>query len=238
MSIILTIAYRAAIAYVVLLVLSRIMGRKMISQMTLFDFVVGVMAGTVAGSASIVMEAPLLSSVTGLVTITVLTVLIGTLAIKSFAFRKFINSEPVILIENGKIVNKNMKKIRFSLDELMMHLREKDIFNVADVEFALLETDGKMSVLPKSQKKAVTPEDLNLHSKYKGLTKDLVLDGRIMDENLEDIKLNEKWLTEELRKNGVDKIQDVFYAGLDTLGTLYISKRSNDEEKQGQHGIE
>lgn len=238
MSIILIITFRSATAYIVLLVLSRIMGRKLISQMTFFDFVVGVMAGSLAGSASLMIETPLLSSVIGLTTITILTVIIAYLAIKSFAFRKFVNSEPVVLIENGKIINQNMKKVRFSLDELMMHLRHKNIFSVADVEFALLETDGKMSALPKSQKRPVTPEDLKLQTKYKGLTKDLIMDGRIISENLNDIKLDEDWLIGELGKTGIDKAQDVFYAGLDTSGTLYVSKRNHNKEKQGQHGIE
>lgn len=104
--------------------------------------------------------------------ITISTLLTGYLEIKSQWFRKLVDSEPVTMIQNGEIINENMKKTRFAIDDLMMKLREKNIFNIADVEFALLEHDGKLSVQPKSQNQPLTPSDMNLPSNYKGLTTD------------------------------------------------------------------
>lgn len=120
----------------------------------------------------------------------------------------------------------------------MMLLREKDVFNVADVEFAVFETNGKLSVLKKSQKMPVTPSDLNIPTPYIGLTKDIIINGKILEENLQDTHLDKKWLTNELEKQNFYKIEDVFYAGLDTLGNLYVSERNKSQEKHGQHGIE
>jgi uncharacterized membrane protein YcaP (DUF421 family) len=101
-----------------------------------------------------------------------------------------------------------------------------------------LETDGNLSVLPKSQKIPLTPSDLHISTKYYGLTKDLVLDGSIMSENLKDINLDEQWLQDQLKDHGIANIKEVFYAGLDSSGSLFVSKRRKTREKHGQHSIE
>jgi len=142
------------------------------------------------------------------------------------------------MIANGKIMEKNMKKIRLSINDLMMLLREKNIFNISDVEFALMETDGKLSVLPKSQKQPITPADLKLPTTYKGLMKDIIIDGQVMYENLQDANLNEQWLYNELLTKGIKQPQEVFYAGLDTAGNLYVSIQKDEREKQGKYGLE
>jgi len=113
------------------------------------------------------------------------------------------------------------------------------VFNISDVEFAIMENNGKLSVLKKSQKQTVTPSDLNLPTAYIGLNKDLVIDGEIMKENLQDIHLDEGWLHSKIKSQGIEDIRDVFYAGLDTSGNLYISiKNQKNVEKHGQYGIE
>ena len=229
---------RIFIAYFLLLTLTRIMGRKMISQITFFDFVVGVIVGSVAANLSVSSTNPIVSGITVLIVLTLITVTIDFSNIKNILSRKLTNSEPVAVVENGKIIVKNLEKTRLPLDNLMMLLREKNTFNIADVEFAIFETDGKLSVLKKSQKQPVTPSDLNIPTAYAGLTKDIIIDGEIMDENLEDAKLDKVWLMAKLKDNNFNRIEEVFYAGLDTLGNLYISTRNRNHEKEGQHGIE
>ena len=229
---------RIFIAYFLLLTLTRIMGRKMISQITFFDFVVGVIVGSVAANLSVSSTNPIVSGITVLIVLTLITVTIDFSNIKNILSRKLTNSEPVAVVENGKIIVENLEKTRLPLDNLMMLLREKNTFNIADVEFAIFETDGKLSVLKKSQKQPVTPSDLNIPTAYAGLTKDIIIDGEIMDENLEDAKLDKVWLMAKLKDNNFNRIEEVFYAGLDTLGNLYISTRNRNHEKEGQHGIE
>jgi len=231
--------FRAAVLYLVLLILARIMGRKMISQMTFFDFVVGITIGSVAANSALgPYNHSLPAGITVLVVMTGLVMLIGYLHIKSFKFRKMVDSEPVVMIEQGQIVDENLKRERFTLKELTALLREKNIFNIADVEFAILEHDGKLSVLPKSEKQPIKPSDLQIATPYQGLTKDIILDGIIMKENLQDAKLTEEWLLGQLKMYGVENVKDVFYAGVDSSNNLYVSKRNVKEETDGKYGIE
>jgi uncharacterized membrane protein YcaP (DUF421 family) len=236
--IILDSIFHTAIGYFIALIITRIVGRKMLSQMTFFDFVIGVTIGSVTANLAMVSQIKDSSAITVLVTLAVLTLILDYGHIKSLFIRKLVNSEPTVVIENGSIVNQNMKRTRFTINELMMQLREKSVFNIADVEFAILETDGSLSVLPKSQKMPLTPSDLNISTKYNGLTKDLVIDGNIMFENLKDINLDEHWLSIQLKDHGITNTREVFYAGLDSSGNLFVSKRQKNPEKHGKYGIE
>jgi len=211
----------------------------MISQMTFFDFTVGIMIGSAAGTAALgPYTASLASGAAVLVTVSGLVILIGYLHIKSFRFRKLVDSEPVVAIERGQIVDKNLAKERFTLDELTALLREKNIFKLADVEFAVLEHDGKLSVLPKSAKQPVKPADMNLSPPYQGLGKDIVIDGVVMQENLQDANLDREWLLNQLQTYGIDKVEEVFYAGVDDANRLYVSRRNAKTETHGKYGIE
>lgn len=238
MEMILTTAVKTLAAYLLLLLTTRFMGRKIISQMTFFDFAVGVTVGSVTANLALGSQPNSLIAATVLITLGILTIITGFAHIKSNWIRKTLNSEPVVMVQNGKIVEGNLDTTRLTLNELMMKLREKNVFNMNDVEFAILETDGKLSVLPKSQKQPLTPGDMGISTSYKGLTKDLIIDGNIMYENLADIKLDEEWLKGQLEKKDIKNVDEVFYAGLDTLGNLYVSTRSDEGEKHGEYGIE
>ncbi len=232
------ISGRAILAYILLLILSLVLGRKALSQMTFFDFIVGITIGTITASIALGTKYTPLGAAVALIIFGLATYIIDIIHIKSFKMRKLVNSEPIVLIKNGKIIEDNLKRVLFSLENLQMQLRKKNIFNIADVEFAVAETDGKLSVLKKSQKQPLTPSDLNLATDYKGLTIDVILDGEIMEENLKAKNLDEDWVTCELNKRGIKDIDDVFYAGLDTAGNLYVSLRNKKEEEEGEYGLE
>src|SRR5690554_5022433 len=156
--------------YLTALVLTRLAGRKLVSQMTFFDFVVGVIMGSAAVNAAVQQQNTSLSGFVILTVIFLLTMIVDFVHLKSIRIRKTIASEPVAVVENGRIADKNMRKIRLSIEELMMKLREKNVFNVADVEFAIMEVDGKLSVQKKSQKQPMTPSDIGISTPYRGLT--------------------------------------------------------------------
>lgn len=237
-TIVLRSVMQITVTYVFLLYLTRLMGRKLISQMTFFDFVVGVIVGSVAANMSVSRQSPFISGLSVLFTLTSIVILIEFLNLKSFFLLKTTDSEPLVIIENGKLIIENMKKERLALPDLMMLLREKNTFNIADVEYAIFETDGKLSVLLKSQKRPVTPEDMGLPTKYIGLTRDIVMDGRVMTENLRAINLSEEWLINEIKNRGIADPKRIFYAGLDTQGNLYLSLKEQRNEKNGEHGLE
>ncbi|MGE7766873.1 YetF domain-containing protein [Peribacillus sp. NPDC096540] len=221
--------------YVLALFLTRKIGTKLISQMNFFDFIMGVSIGSLVANAIIDKQFATLSATTALILFTILTVFTGYLSLKNFTLRKLINSEPVTLVENGIIVDENMKKMKLTINELKMKLREKDAFNLADVEFALMETDGNLSVLPKSDKKPLTPYHMNIQTTSSGLEKDIIIDGTIMEENLKSAGLDKEWLTSELNKQNIKDCSEVFYAGLDNTKKLYISKiNSTNKETQGK----
>lgn len=194
--------------------------------------------GSIIANAIVGQSFTSMSAVTALTVVSILIIVTGYLHIKSFKVRKLVNSEPVILIQAGTILEENMKKIRLTINELLMKLREKNIFNLDDVEFAIMETDGKLSVLPKADKQPLTPYHMNIQTISAGLTKDIIIDGNVMKENLSSLGLNEEWLKSELRSQNIKNFSDVFYAGLDNTRKLHISKKANNKETHGKYGIE
>lgn len=147
------------------------------------------------------------------------------LALKNAKLRRIIQDEPLVLIQNGKILDKMMGRARFNLDDLLTQLRLVNVANISDVEFAILESNGQLSVILKSQAKPVTPADLKLETSYEGMATVLIEDGNIVEDNLQKNKLTQAWLLTELQSQGVDNVQSVMAAILDTKGKLYISKK-------------
>jgi len=221
---------RSVCAYFVLLFLARLIGRKLISRITFFDFIVGVTLGSLAVRIALGAEDSLLLGVIAAIVITTLVIFTDYINIKSFRFTKLIDGEPIVLISNGRILDYNLRKVRITVNKLMMQLREKDIFNVADVEFAVIESDGQLTVIPKPNKQPVTTGDLNIKTNYKGLTTDVIIDGKIMYDNLISTNHDEQWIKQQLRTYNVKDIEDVFYGGMDTSGNLYISTRVKREK--------
>lgn len=156
---VLTAPLRAVAAYLFLLLLARFMGRKMIAQMTFFDFTVGVTVGTVTANIAVGSNSTPLAAAAVLGMLATLTVAVDFTHIKSFMFTKAVDSEPIVLIERGKMVYENLQRARLPVSQLLMLLRQKRIFSMSDVDFAVLETDGKLSVLPKQERQPITPQD-------------------------------------------------------------------------------
>lgn len=226
------------VVYFVTLILCRILGSKLVSQMTSFDFVVGIMMGSAAVNSTTFEENPALSAFVMLVGISILTFLIDLGHLKSIRFRKFIDAEPVIIIENGKIQNEKMKKIRLTVEDLMMMLRQNGYFNISDVQNAIIESDGKLSVQLKPEKQPLTPSDINITPPHIGLARDLVIDGKIMENNLSYLNKDERWLKKQLLSYGVHDLADVFYVGIDPSFNFYVSKRQKLDPKPGKQGLE
>ncbi|MBM7556392.1 uncharacterized membrane protein YcaP (DUF421 family) [Halanaerobacter jeridensis] len=153
-----------------------------------------------------------------------------TIALKSRHLSKYIDGEPTIVIMNGQIMEENLKKMRFRATDLLEMLRVKGIFNPSQIEFAILETSGKLSVLKKSQHQNLTPQDMNLDSNYKGLNVEVIYDGQVIKENLKQFKLDTQWLENQLKQAGISSSREVFLATLDTEGILYIDTRNDKIE--------
>lgn len=225
---ILAVFIRAAAAFVSMVVFTRILGKKAISQLTFFHYIVGITIGSTASTLSTDLTLKPVPQLVGLTTWVALAIIFEFVVLKNRWWAKLLDGEPTILIHNGKILENNMAANHYQLTELLEQLRVKGVFNPADVEFAILETDGNLSILKKTQTQPVTPEDLNIPTGYKGIPTELVQEGRIISQNLKQVNLDETWLLTELRKHGVTNLQQVFLATLDTQGNLFIDKYKDD----------
>lgn len=219
---------QTVLAFFAILIYARILGKQQIGQLTFFEYINGITFGGIA--AVLATDIGPTKTWMHFLTLTLfvgLTFASGYISLLSRPARKLIAGEPTVVIQNGQILEKNMAKMRYNLDELNMQLREKNVFNISDVEFAILEPNGKLSVLLKSQKRPVTPEDLGIPTQYEGLPTELIMDGEIIMPNLKQLNLDAKWLQGELQKLGVNDIHEVSYASLDTQGKLYVNLKKD-----------
>lgn len=219
---------RAILTFVILMIYTRILGKQQISQLNFFDYVIGITVGSIAATMTSDLSIRIYPQLVGLTTWVGLALAVQMFSLKFRGISKIIDGEPVVVVHNGKILEDNLSKIRVKNADLLETLREKGAFNIADVEFAIMETDGNVSVLKKSQLAPVTPQDLHISTSYQGVPTELVLEGKILRQNLREIHQNEDWLLGELEKQGIHDIREVMYASLDTSGKLYIDKYRDD----------
>ncbi|WP_032120591.1 DUF421 domain-containing protein [Clostridium amazonitimonense] len=221
---------KSIVTFIVLLLLARLMGRKQLSQITFFDYIVGITIGSIAGSGIIESNIDIYDTIIALMVWGALPIITGYINLKNMHIRKLIESDPVIIIQNGIVNEKNMRKVRYNIGDLLMQLREKGVFDLNEVEFALLEAHGELSILKKPCNREVTLKDLNIKGEYKGLTIEVILDGVILKSHLNIINKDEKWIFNQLKNKGIQDIKEVIYAGYTCDGRLEIIERNNFEK--------
>ncbi|WP_338450159.1 DUF421 domain-containing protein [Niallia oryzisoli] len=221
---------RLAIAFITLLALTRIMGRKEISQMTFFNFVSAISIGTLGASLAIDPSISIRNGLIALAAWTAFTVIMSILDVKSPAFRKAVEGQPFILIKKGQVMEEELRKARLNMDTLLALLRKKNVFSASDVDYAIFETDGTLSVMKKEAQQPVTKSDLNTiqtKATIYPIATEVISDGEIKEENLAKLHLDQQWLEQELKRSGVHSISDVFYAEVQKDGSLYIDQRND-----------
>ncbi|MCL2406679.1 MAG: DUF421 domain-containing protein [Defluviitaleaceae bacterium] len=222
-------AVSSAIAIITLFVLTRLLGKKQMAQLNFFDYVIGITIGSIASEYAVVRDIHMAEGLTALIVVTLFSVMFSYLSIKSYWCRKILDGSPVILIENGKILNKNLQKVKLNINDLLEECRQKNFFDIADINFAILETSGKLSILPKSQSRPLTPRDIKIPTINEDLCTNVIIDGKIIKEHLKSIYLNENLLYTELARQGIDDIDHVLLAYIDTTGVLHTHIKNNDD---------
>ena len=222
MPIILVVVIRSVISFFFLLLFVRLMGKQQVSQLTFFDYIVGITIGSIAATLSVQVNENTLATLAGMGMWTLLAILLAIVGIHNTWVRKVVDGEATVVIEKGKILEENLKRVRIPTDELISELRSKDIFNIADVEFALFEPSGKISIQKKSQKQPLTPADMNLPTQYDGLPTNLIMDGVVLVDALRSLNLSKAWLHHQLGKQNIQDTTKVSLAQLDTKGNLYV----------------
>mgnify|MGYP000870970322 FL=1 len=222
--------FRTIILYAIVITALRIMGKRQIGELQPSELVVAIMISDLAAIPMQNTGIPLMNGIIPIITLIIAEVTLSFITLKSEKARTIICGKPSILIKNGKIVESEMEKLRFNLDDLLEELRMNNYPNIADVEFAILETNGQLSIIPKSQKRPVTPQDMNIQTKYEGLPLTIISDGKINYKNLYESNHDEKWLTQELNCLGIEKPSDVFLACLDSEGNLFYQLKQKPKE--------
>ena len=217
-------AVRTVIIYIAALAATRLMGKREIGNLSPFDLVIAVMIAELGAMPLQDNALPLRNGLIPMAVLAILEIALALLAVKSVKVRRLLVGEPTIVIEDGRILDEKMRHLRYNINDLLTQLRDKNVFNVADVECALLEPSGKLSVLLKSQRRPVCPEDMGIQTQYEGPSFELICDGQIQYVNLKMIGLSVNQLMDMLKSMGISKVEDVFFASIDSKGGLYVSK--------------
>lgn len=207
-----------------LLFLILITGRRKISELPVFDFLAIIIIGSVVGADIADPEIPHLPTAYALVLIIAIQFTVSYLTVRSRKFGSKVTFAPTVVIQNGHFVKSNMKKIRYSVENILMYLREKDVFDLREVEFAVVEDSGNISVMKKAHFQPLTPSDMSISTRNKGLSIPLVIDGEIQDSNMKKLNLEKEWLINRLKDNGIENLENAFYVDIGSEGKLHISK--------------
>lgn len=194
----LIIFFRSVVLYIIVLIVMRIMGKREISQMQPFELAISIMIADLASIPMTEVGIPIFNGIIPILGLLVMHLIISVINIKSVNLRKIMCGKPSILIYRGKIDERVLKKERFTINELQERLRRNNIFNLGDVEYAILETSGEITVVQKPEKRGTIPEDFNIVPEYEGISYDLVIDGKVMQENLRKLGKDYNWLKKQL----------------------------------------
>lgn len=221
---------RAIILYVVVLITMRLMGKREIGQLQPFELAISIMIADLASVPMSELGIPITNGIIPILALLVIYMFISILNMKSVNFRKVMSGKPSLLIYRGKIDEKVLKKESITINELQERLRVDNIFNLGDVEYAILETNGELTVIQKPEKRALTPQDLNINPDYEGIPYDLVVEGVVMHENLNSIGKNEIWLKKQLKQFDTT-IENTLVATIDGKGQFFCQKKEENTRK-------
>ncbi|MBM7602360.1 uncharacterized membrane protein YcaP (DUF421 family) [Metabacillus crassostreae] len=221
---------RVLVAFLTLLIVTRIVGRKEISQITFFNFVSAIALGSIGANVAVNANLSLQNGILSIIGWGLITIIIGLVDIKSKKARVMLEGEPVIVIKDGQIMEQKLRQLRLDSDELKAMLRKKNVFSLQDVDYGIIEIDGNLSVMKKEYNQSVTKNDLNIKSttpQMYPISTTLISDGQVLNENLSKVNLSEQWLKSQLQSSGITSISDIFIAELQKDGSLYIDKRND-----------
>ncbi|AYA74568.1 DUF421 domain-containing protein [Bacillus sp. Y1] len=221
-------AARVSITFIALYVLCRILGKKLISHLTLFDFISGITIGSMGGSFIFADKIPIHIGLFGMAIFTTLALFSDIISIKSHHARKFLNSEPLLIIKEGRILEDRMSKARLTMDDLLLLLRKKDIYYLDEVEYAFLETDGSLSAQKKVAHQSTKNQDLKISTPFRGIPRTFIIDGKLVMDHLKGTGKDENWVSNMLQANGIQSPSDIAVAQIDELGTVFLDKKTKD----------
>ena len=221
-----TVILASLFSAAVLFIIAKIIGHKQVAQLEFFDYITGITIGSIAAELATTLDKPWWKPTVSMIVFGIITVSLSVLTRKSPRSRKFINGTPTIVMNEGKLYRKNMKKAKLELSEFLLLCRQEGYFNLDDIQTAVYEYNGKLSILPVSTKRPLNPADLEFSPEPEHIGTEVIMDGRIIGDNLKRKGLNETWLKKELKEQGFHNAGEIFLGicGKDNQLTLYPLK--------------
>ena len=206
------ICIASLVSYAAMFLSAKVIGRKQIYQLDFLDYITGITIGSIAAELATDLE-NVWKPLTAMIIYAAVTWLMSIINLRRARSRKFLNGTPTIVMDGGRLFRENMKKAKLDLSEFMVMCREQGYFNLADIQTAIFEYNGKLTILPVTARRPVTPADMNLSPPQEALFAEVIMDGRILDENLHRMGFDAKWLKKRLRDQGIQDVRSV-YLGL------------------------
>ena len=215
----------AVLSFGTLFLTAKYMGHKQISQLGFFDYIAGITIGSIAAEMATELEEPWKPFV-AMIVYGGATLLLSIISVKFPRTRKYLNGTPTILMDNGKLYRENMKKAKLDLSEFMVMCRQQGYFDLSNIQTAVFEYNGKLTILPVSSQRPLTPSDMNLDPAQDRIFTEIIMDGRILDANLKRMGLDTKWLEKQFKQNHIHSADDIFLALCDqNLKFIYYVKQ-------------
>lgn len=227
---VITIIMRSIVSLTVLFAVTKLLGKKQVSQLSLFDYVIGISIGNFAAEITINMETQFINGIVAMIVFGLIAFSVSIITMKSITLRRFFMGTPTILIQKGKILEKNLKKVKFDVNDLLEECRSKNYFDLKQIEYAVMESKGTLSILPKDEYKQVTKKDMKLQIKKQELVANVIIDKNIMINNLKNMNKDEEWLKHQLKEKGYIDTENILLATLDIDEKLTIYEKNNEEK--------
>ncbi|HHU54987.1 MAG TPA: DUF421 domain-containing protein [Mollicutes bacterium] len=220
---------RALLSLITLFLIAKMLGAKQVSQLSLFDYVIGISIGNFAAEMTINLESQYLNGILAVVVFGFVAYFVSFLTMKSIKLRRFFMGTPTIVIQKGKLLESNLKKLKLDVNDLLEECRCNGYFNIEEIEYAIMEVNGNISILPKGKYKPVVIQDLDLEVPKQGLCANVIIDGKPMSNNLKIALKDEAWLLNEINKQGYDDYSKILLATLYINGKLTVYERNLHE---------
>ncbi len=219
---ILQVVLASLFSAIALFIITKIMGHKQVSQLDVFDYITGITIGSIAAEIATTLEDHWWKAIYAMIIYGIISVTLSIVSMKFPRVRKYLNGTPTIIMNNGKLYRKNMKKAKIELSEFLLMCRQEGYFNLSDIQTAIFENNGKLSVLPVSTKRPLNPEDMNLSPQSEYFNTEIIMDGRILDGNLRRMGLDTTWLKKQLEEQGYKSAKEVFLGVCDNNNVLTL----------------
>ena len=225
------ICFRTILVLIILFFITKMMGKKQISELNFFDYVVGITIGSIAADISLDIEKNMIAGIAALFIYGFISYIISFVSIKSILARRFFIGVPTVLVEKGKIIESGLKKSKIDVNDLLMEARENGYFNLDEIDYALMEVNGNISFLSKEKEKPVTKRDMKIKCSNEGLTVNAIIDSKFMVNNMKAINKDKEWLDHELKVNGYDNYDNILLATIDNNYKVTIYEKNVKPDK-------